>query len=73
MARIAGVDIPNDKQICISLTYIYGIGVASSNKILAKENKISTNFYDFEVQILIDLSTIAKDTLYTQNQNTNLK
>ena len=44
-----------------------------SNKILAKENKISTNFYDFEVPILIDLSTIAKDTLYTQNQNTNLK
>ena len=26
MARIKGVDIPNDKQICISLTYIYGIG-----------------------------------------------
>ena len=26
MARIVGVDIPNDKQVCISLTYIYGIG-----------------------------------------------
>ena len=26
MARIKGVDIPNDKHICISLTYIYGIG-----------------------------------------------
>jgi len=26
MARLKGVDIPNDKQICISLTYIYGIG-----------------------------------------------
>ena len=36
MARISGVDIPNNKRVVISLTYIYGIGVASSNKILAK-------------------------------------
>lgn len=35
MARIAGVDIPNDKQVVISLTYIYGIGLSSSKKILA--------------------------------------
>ena len=34
MARIKGVDIPNDKHICISLTYIYGIGLTSSQKIL---------------------------------------
>ncbi len=36
MARIAGVDLPREKRIEIGLTYIYGIGVASSNKILAK-------------------------------------
>lgn len=36
MARIAGVDIPRDKRVEIALTYIYGIGVAQSNKILAK-------------------------------------
>ena len=36
MARIAGVDIPNNKRIEIALTYIYGIGRTSSNKILAK-------------------------------------
>ena len=36
MARIAGVDIPNDKRVVISLTYIYGIGNASSKDILAK-------------------------------------
>jgi len=36
MARIAGVDIPNEKRIEIGLTYIYGIGRTSSNKILAK-------------------------------------
>ena len=34
MARIKGVDIPNDKQICISLTYIYGIGRPLAKKIL---------------------------------------
>ena len=36
MARIAGVDIPNDKRAVISLTYIYGIGRTSSKDILAK-------------------------------------
>ena len=35
-ARIAGVDLPKEKRVEIGLTYIYGIGVASSNKILAK-------------------------------------
>ena len=34
MARIAGVDLPNDKRIEIALTYIYGIGRTLSNKIL---------------------------------------
>ncbi len=33
MARIAGVDIPNDKQLVYSLTYIYGIGHTLANKI----------------------------------------
>ncbi|AUO81463.1 30S ribosomal protein S13 [Streptococcus agalactiae] len=35
MARIAGVDIPNDKRVVISLTYVYGIGLSTSKKILA--------------------------------------
>ncbi len=35
MARIAGVDLPRDKRVEISLTYILGIGKASSQKILA--------------------------------------
>ena len=34
MARIAGVDLPKDKRIEIGLTYIYGIGRTSANKIL---------------------------------------
>jgi len=36
MARIAGVDLPRDKRCEIALTYIYGIGVPHSQKILAK-------------------------------------
>ena len=36
MARIAGVDIPNQKRMEIALTYIYGIGRKSSNDILAR-------------------------------------
>jgi small subunit ribosomal protein S13 len=36
MARIAGVDIPRDKRIVISLTYIYGIGKETAMKILAE-------------------------------------
>ena len=36
MARIAGVDLPREKRIEIGLTYIYGIGRTSSNRILAE-------------------------------------
>ena len=36
MARIAGVDLPREKRVEIGLTYIYGIGRVSSNKILAQ-------------------------------------
>ncbi len=36
MARISGVDLPREKRVEIGLTYIYGIGRTSSNKILAK-------------------------------------
>ena len=35
MARISGVDIPNQKRIEVALTYIYGIGLTSAKKILA--------------------------------------
>jgi small subunit ribosomal protein S13 len=36
MARIAGVDIPRDKRVEISLTYIYGVGRATAKKILRR-------------------------------------
>jgi small subunit ribosomal protein S13 len=34
MARIAGIDIPREKRVEIALTYIYGVGLSSSQKIL---------------------------------------
>ena len=40
MARIAGIDIPKDKRTIISLTYIYGIGLTASTKVLT-EAKVS--------------------------------
>jgi len=42
MARIKGVDVPNNKRIEIALTYIYGIGRSLSNQIL-KDAKIDVN------------------------------
>ncbi|MCA8920885.1 MAG: 30S ribosomal protein S13 [Planctomycetes bacterium] len=38
MPRLSGVDIPNDKRVVISLTYIYGIGDDASRRILAATN-----------------------------------
>ena len=35
MARIAGVDIPRDKRVVISLTYIYGVGKTTAQKVLS--------------------------------------
>ena len=59
MARIAGVDLPREKRVEIGLTYIYGIGLKSSQKILA-ENGINpdTRVRDLteeEVQKLRDI------------------
>ena len=38
MARIAGIDIPREKRVEIALTYIYGIGLSTSGKVLAQAN-----------------------------------
>lgn len=38
MARILGVDIPNDKRVVVSLTYVFGIGPTTAKKILAAAN-----------------------------------
>ena len=51
MARIAGVDIPRDKRVVISLTYVYGIGKSTAKEIL-KATGISE---DVRVKDLTDL------------------
>ena len=58
MARIAGVDIPNNKCIGVALTYIYGVGLTTAKKVLA-ENGISE---DIRVKDLTDeqLNAIRK-------------
>ena len=38
MARLAGIDIPREKRVEIALTYVYGIGLPTSQKILAQAN-----------------------------------
>src|SRR5512136_1273405 len=38
MARIAGVDVPREKRVEVALTYIYGIGLPTSQKLLASAN-----------------------------------
>jgi small subunit ribosomal protein S13 len=38
MARIAGIDIPREKRVEVALTYIYGIGLPTSQKIIAQAN-----------------------------------
>ncbi len=50
MARIAGVDIPNEKRVVVSLTYIYGIGPTTAKKIL-EATKVSE---DIRVKNLTD-------------------
>ena len=50
MARISGVDIPNEKRVVISLTYIYGIGPTTAKKILS-DAKVSE---DIRVKNLTD-------------------
>ena len=40
MARIAGVDLPREKRVEIGLTYVYGIGRPSSNRILKETDKL---------------------------------
>lgn len=53
MARIAGIDLPRNKQIGIGLTYIYGIGRKSSSQILERANvdpgKLDTDLTEAEL------------------------
>jgi small subunit ribosomal protein S13 len=64
VARIAGVDLPKNKRIEIALTYIYGIGLSSSQKILNKINiNPNTRISALEDQEIVKLRSIL-DTEY---------
>ncbi len=64
MARIAGVDLPRDKRIEIGLTYIYGIGRVSSNKILeAAGVDPSTRVKDLTDDEVKKISTVIDETM----------
>ena len=59
MARIAGVDLPRDKRVEIGLTYIYGIGRASSNRILSEAGS-----RDYRRSDATEVSVTEKDFRY---------
>lgn len=70
MARIAGVDLPNDKRVEVGLTYIFGIGPTRSRELLAKTNvSIDTRCRDLtEVEVarlreLIDAEFVVEGEL----------
>ncbi|MCD8295695.1 MAG: 30S ribosomal protein S13 [Clostridia bacterium] len=62
MARIAGVDLPREKRVEIGLTYIYGIGLTTSRKILADTGvNPDTRVKD------LDEATVSKLSKYIDN------
>ena len=76
MARIGGVDIPRDKHIVVSLTYIYGIGTTTAQKVLAavgvEENvRVSdlTNDQLDAIRAEVDKLKIEGDLRREVNQN----
>ena len=80
MARIKGVDIPNEKRVEIALTYIYGIGRSLSNKILEeakvdpnKRAKDLTNDELNQIRVEIDKYTIEGDLRREVNMNIKTK
>jgi len=65
MARISGVDLPNNKRIEIALTYIFGIGLTTSKKIIAQAsidpNKRVKDLNDDEIGIIRNtIESVAK-------------
>ena len=67
MARIAGVDLPRDKRIEIGLTYIYGIGRTSADKILAAaEVNPDTRVRDLTDEEVKKISTVIEETMMVE-------
>ena len=67
MARIAGVDLPREKRVEIGLTYIYGIGRVSSNKILEAANvDPSTRVKDLTDEEVKRISAVIDETMMVE-------
>ena len=67
MARIAGVDLPREKRVEIGLTYIYGIGRVSSNKILEAANvDPSTRVKDLTDDEVKRISAVMDETMMVE-------
>ena len=63
MARIAGVDLPREKRVEIGLTYIYGIGLTSSNRILSEAGvDPNTRVKDLTDDEVKELAQVISDT-----------
>ena len=67
MARISGVDLPREKRVEIGLTYIYGIGRVSSNKILEAANfDPSTRVKDLTDDEVKRISAVIDETMMVE-------
>lgn len=63
MARIAGIDIPRDKRVEISLRYIYGIGPTMSRKILAQAQiNLDTRVRDLTEEEVSRINTLIQNS-----------
>ena len=63
MARISGVDLPRDKRVEIGLTYIYGIGLTSSRRILSEANvSLDTRVRDLTDDEVKRISAVIDET-----------
>ncbi len=69
MARIAGVDIPNDKRVIVSLTYIFGIGSTSALKICDKAGvNHSTRVKDLSEEESITIRNIIENDFKVEGE-----
>ena len=69
MARIAGVDLPREKRVEIGLTYIYGIGLTSSKRILKEANvNPDTRVKDLTDDEVKELAQVISDTQMVEGE-----
>ena len=67
MARIAGIDLPREKRVEIGLTYIYGIGLATSQKILAVTGiNVDTRVKDLSEEEVNEIRTYINKNLMVE-------